>query len=70
MVMFLLGPRLIQVKLPKLFSVKWVTYFLVPMGTDLHVERIHSINGEGSPLQLGENAAEETLDSWRNYVHL
>ncbi|MFL6545063.1 MAG: hypothetical protein ACJ8LM_07745 [Candidatus Udaeobacter sp.] len=43
---------------------------LVPVATYLQVGRIRSIGEEVYPSRVRQNAAEETLDSWRKYVHL
>ena len=43
---------------------------LVPVAIYLHVEGIRSIGEEVHPSRLRQNGAEETLDSWRKYVHL
>ncbi len=44
---------------------------LVPMANlSPGVGRIRSLGEEVHPSRLRQNGAEETLDSWRKYVHL
>ena len=64
-------PRLTQVNCRKLCLGEVSHVFrLAPVATYLHVGRIRSIGEEVHPSRLRQNGAEETLDSWRKYVHL